>query len=237
MDVVTPSDVLSFTAAAVAAGRQAIIANHNLHSLYLLRNNARMREFYRRADLIELDSMPLIAWGKLVGRPLSRAHRSTYLDWREAFWRLAQQQGWRVFYLGGAPGVAETAAAKIRERWPGAVIGVRDGYFDLSSSQEVLREIQAFRPNILFVGMGMPRQEVWTLEALPHLPPCVVFTIGAAFDYEAGAIPTPPRWTGRVGLEWFWRFASEPRRLFTRYFIEPWWLVPAAIADLRARRS
>jgi N-acetylglucosaminyldiphosphoundecaprenol N-acetyl-beta-D-mannosaminyltransferase len=137
--------------------------------------------------------------------------------------------------LGGAPGVAETAAANIRKRWPGAVIGVRDGYFDVARDEGVRAEIAAFRPDILFVGMGMPRQEEWTAAAYDALPPCVVFTVGAAFDYEAEVVPTPPRWTGRMGLEWLWRFGAEPKRRFTRYFVEPWLLIPAALGDLRER--
>jgi len=234
VDLVTPAEVLAFTAEAVAHGRKAVVANHNLHSLHLVRRNAPMRAFYDRADLIEADSTPLIAWGMLLGRPIRRRHRSTYLDWREDFWRLAVHYGWRVFYLGGAPGVAETAAGAIRGRWPGAEIGVRDGFFRLDDPA-VVAEVAAYRPDVLFVGMGMPRQEAWTAAALDRLPPCVVFTVGAAFDYEAGAVPTPPRWTGRVGLEWFWRFCAEPRRLFIRYFVEPWSLLPQAFDDLRTR--
>lgn len=237
VDLVTPAEVLSFTGQTIKDGRKAVIANHNLHSLHLIRRNAGMQALYRRADLIEADSTPLIAWGKLLGRPISRAHRSTYLDWREEFWRLAVTNGWRVFYLGGAPGVAERAAGAIRGRWPGAEIGVRDGFFDAAGpeNEAVLAEIAAFRPDVLFVGMGMPRQEAWAAAVLDRLPPCVVFTVGAAFDYEAGVVPTPPRWTGRVGLEWLWRFGAEPRRLFTRYFLEPWSLLPQALGDLRAR--
>ncbi|MGZ8370355.1 MAG: WecB/TagA/CpsF family glycosyltransferase, partial [Caulobacteraceae bacterium] len=62
-----------------------------------------------------------------------------------------------------------------------------------------------------------------------------VFTVGAAFDYEAGAVPTPPRWTGRLGVEWLARFLVEPRRLFTRYFVEPWSLIGPALGDLKSR--
>jgi N-acetylglucosaminyldiphosphoundecaprenol N-acetyl-beta-D-mannosaminyltransferase len=167
--------------------------------------------------------------------PISRAHRSTYLDCRDRFWRLAVNNGWRVFYLGGAPGVAQTGAANLRGRWPGAEIATHHGYFDPDGwdSEEVLRKIAGFRPDVLFVGMGMPLQEEWTARVFDELPPCVVFTVGAAFDYEAGAVPTPPRWTGQLGLEWLFRFAAEPRRLFFRYFIEPWTLVPAMVADAR----
>ncbi len=234
VDLVTPAEVLAFTARAVAERRGGIVANHNLHSLSLIRRDPDMRAFYARADLIEADSTPMIAWGALLGLPIRRRHRATYLDWREDFWRLARDRGWRVFHLGGAPGVAERAAATIRARWPGVTLGVRNGWFDMAGPENaaVAAEVRAFRPDVLFVGMGMPRQERWLLDNLSDLEPCVAFPVGGAFDYEAGAVPTPPRWTGRLGVEWLARFCAEPSRLFGRYFVEPWTLVPAALADV-----
>ncbi|MBQ1540895.1 MAG: WecB/TagA/CpsF family glycosyltransferase [Caulobacteraceae bacterium] len=238
VDVVTPAEVMAFAADRIAAGRKAVVANHNLHSLHLIRRDAAMRAFYASADLVEIDSTPLILWGRLLGRPVGRAHRCTYLDWREDFWRLAAERGWRVFYLGGAPGVAAKGAEVLADRWPGVRLAVRDGFFDMDDPAvcaEVIETVNAFRPDVVFVGMGMPRQERWIAASYDWLDSGVVFPIGAAFDYEAGAVPTPPRWSGRVGLEWLFRFAAEPRRLFARYFVEPWSLIGPAIADLAAR--
>jgi len=238
VDAVTPQSVIAFTQACVRTKVGAVVANHNLHSLYWLRRDAEMAAFYAEADLIEADSRPLIAWGRLLGRPIEPKHRATYLDWREAFWRAAQAGSWRVFYLGGAPGVAERAAAALQRRWPAVTIAARDGFFDMddmSAAAAVVETVAAFRPDVVFVGMGMPRQERWVRRFRDRLPPCVIFTVGAAFDYEAGTMPTPPRWSGRIGVEWLFRFAAEPRRLFFRYFIEPWSLIGPALTDLARR--
>jgi N-acetylglucosaminyldiphosphoundecaprenol N-acetyl-beta-D-mannosaminyltransferase len=238
VDLVTPAAVIAFAGARIRAGMGGVVANHNLHSLYWLRREPEMADFYGMADLIEIDSRPLIAWGRWLGYPVGVEHRATYLDWREAFWRAAQAGGWRVFQLGGAPGVADRAAAALRQSWPGVEIGVQHGYFDLDSPKEaaaVVETIRDWRPDVLFVGMGMPRQERWVARHRGALPACVIFTVGAAFDYEAGVTPTPPRWSGRLGVEWLFRFAAEPTRLFTRYFIEPWSLIGPALADLRNR--
>jgi N-acetylglucosaminyldiphosphoundecaprenol N-acetyl-beta-D-mannosaminyltransferase len=94
--------------------------------------------------------------------------------------------------------------------------------------------VNAFKPHVLLVGMGMPRQEAWLRANLDALDCGVALPMGAAFDYEAGAIPTPPRWMGQVGMEWLFRLIAEPRRLSSRYLIEPWSLIGPALADLAA---
>jgi len=236
VDLTTPQDMLRFAERAVDAGVSALIANHNAHSLFLLRRSAAMRAFFEAADLIQIDSTPLILWGRLLGLPLKRAMRSTYLDWRCDFWRLAEARRWRVFYLGGAPGVAESAARRLAARYPSAQIGCHHGYFDHASAspenRRVLAAIAAFDPDVLLVGMGMPQQETWVLENRAAFKRGAIFTVGAAFDYEAGVQATPPRWTGRLGLEWLARLAQAPRRLAYRYLVEPWSLVGPALRDI-----
>jgi len=238
MDLVRPEEVFHFVAGRLARGESSIIANHNLHSLYLSRRKTAVRDFFKAADLVEVDSTPLILWARLIGRSSRRFHRCTYLDWRDVFWAGARDEGWRVFFVGGAPGVAETARDKILTDWPGVELSVHHGYFDASpgSSENaaVVEAINAFKPQILLVGMGMPRQEVWVLENHAAVAgPCAHFTVGGAFDYEAGVQKAAPRWMGQMGVEWLFRLVADPRRLFTRYCVEPWSLVGPALADLR----
>jgi len=241
MDLATPEQVLARIAAAAGGGPRALIANHNLHSLSLIRRTPEMAALYARADLIEIDSRPAIAWGRLLGLPVSGQHRCTYLDWREAFWSLAERHGWKVFYLGGKPGVAEEAARRLAARWPGARIAVHHGYFDRSPGSPedaaVVAKINAFDPDVLLVGMGMPAQEVWTLRNYDALAARAVLPVGAAFDYEAGVQTPAPRVLGALGLEWLFRLLHDPRRLFHRYLIEPWSLVGPALSDIRRRRA
>lgn len=234
VDLVTPAHVMDFVAGRVAAGRRAVVANHNLHSLYLFQRSAEMRVFYGMADLIEIDSMPMIAWGRLLGQPVSPAHRVTYLDFREDFWARAQSRQWRVYHIGGAPEHNDASRAAILKRFPGVHLDVHSGFFDVDGLENdaVLADIRAKNPDVLLVGMGMPRQELWILNNYERLPNCVMMPVGAALDYEAGAIHTPPRWTGRLGVEWLVRFFYEPKRLFERYFVEPWTLIPLALDDL-----
>lgn len=240
MDLVKSAEVFHFAAARIAAGEKAIVANHNLHSLHLLRRNRELRAFFDRADLVEVDSIPLILWARLVGRRSRRFHRCTYLDWRDEFWTMAERKGWRVFFLGGAPGVAERAAERIRAEWPAVNLRTRHGYFDIDrdsgDNRAVVDEITRYAPDVLLVGMGMPRQEAWVIRNYDALPPCVTFTVGGAFDYEAGVQQPCPRWAGQLGVEWLFRLLTNPR-LFARYVVEPWSLVGPALGDLaRAAR-
>ena len=236
VDLVTPREVMTFIGRKVAARQRALIANHNTHSVYLVGRDPEMRDFYQKADLIELDSIPLVYWGKLTRKPVDRSHRCTYLDWRGAFWAMAARNGWRVYYVGGAPGVVELASERLRGKHPGAIIGGRHGYFDAApgsaDNAAVLADIEAFRPHIVMVGMGMPRQEQWIGRNLDALGSAVILPIGAAFDYEAGVQRAAPRWLARLGLEWLFRLVASPRRLFSRYMIEPWFLLPLALRDL-----
>lgn len=237
VDLVRPEEVMHHVTHWVNDGGRRLVANHNAHSLYLMRREPKLNDFFRRADLIEVDSTPIIVFTRLLGLSSRIFHRCTYLDWRPHFWSVANRSGWRVFYLGGAPGVPDKAQRRLAARYPGAVIDVRHGYFDAAEgsaeNEAVLRQIAAFRPDILFVGMGMPRQELWILRNFERLPPCVLFSVGAAFDYEAGVQRPAPRWVGRAGLEWAFRLATSPRRLARRYCIEPWHLIGPAMQDLR----
>lgn len=235
LDFVKPEEVMLFLLRAVRARRQVVIANHNSHSLYLMRRERWLREFYDSADLVQVDSQPLILWSKLRGRAAQRFHRSTYLDWRETFWAMAAAEGLKVYFVGGEPGVADRATEALKSRWPGAEIGCHHGYFDCgdgaAANEEVLNKIAAFAPDVLLVGMGMPRQELWIHRNLDRLPHCAILPVGAAFDYEAGHQTAAPRWMGRLGVEWAYRLFADPRRMFSRYCIEPWFLLGAVLND------
>ena len=241
MDLVKPEEVLHHIQQAVRQGAKSLIANHNLHSLYLMQKRPELGAFYDKADLIEVDSTPLLAFSRAVGLHSRGFHRCTYLDWRDHFWSVANRQGWRVLSVGGAPGVGDEAARRLKLRYPDADIAIHHGFFDArpgsSENAAVLDRITAFQPNILFVGMGMPRQELWIAENFERLPDCVILSVGAAFDYEAGVQSAAPRWMGRAGIEWAYRLLHDPKRLFVRYCVEPWTLLPLAVRDIRKARG
>jgi N-acetylglucosaminyldiphosphoundecaprenol N-acetyl-beta-D-mannosaminyltransferase len=219
-----------------------IIANHNLHSVYLLHRQPKLKEFYSHAHSTYVDGMPLVALGRLYGYPLKRDQRVTNVDWTGPLMELAASRGWRVFNLGSSKQVAEQGAATLRRLYPALQIEVSDGFFDArpgsAENEALVKRINAYRPDLLMVGMGMPRQEYWTQENFSQLDAHVILSsTGAALEYIAGAAPTPPRWAGRIGLEWMFRLAHEPRRLFSRYLIEPWYILLLLLMDYPRSRA
>ncbi len=240
MQALTMEELNGRVLEAAARGEKAVVANHNSNSVYLYHREEAMRRLYELADVVHIDSMILAFAARLAGYPVGRRHRVTYVDWSDSLFSMAHREGLRVFSLGGTPEVAAAGVKLLRERYPGLEFDACDGYFDANpgsaGSRQRLDLIAEFAPHVLLVGMGMPRQEIWTARHLPEIQANAILMAGACLDYLVGAVPTPPRWMGQVGLEWLYRMVHEPGRLVRRYLVEPWALVPRLLRDLGARR-
>ena len=224
----TYSQLLTRIASCIDSDERMLIGNHNLHSVFLCAHDKKMREFYQKKQWTYVDGMPLVFIGRLLGHPLHRAHRVTFIDWQPLFAE-AHRRKWRVFYLGSKPGVAQRGADILKREFYDLNMETWHGYFDetvgSADNEDVLSRINRFRPHLLLVGMGMPRQESWILDNFDRLEANAICNCGATMDYIAGAVATPPRWMGRIGLDWLFRLASDPKRLGRRYLIEPWLIV------------
>jgi N-acetylglucosaminyldiphosphoundecaprenol N-acetyl-beta-D-mannosaminyltransferase len=229
-------DLLASVEQAVGSGERWIIANHNLHSLCVHQTDPKMRAFYAQARCTFVDGMGVVLLGRLLGLPLRRDQRITAVDWLRPVLRMCRDRGWRVLFLGARPGVAAKAAGVLMGDIPGLQVEVAHGYFDVtpgsSENEAVLDRITAYRPDVLIVGMGMPRQEHWIVDNLDRIPAGAIFNQGGFLDYLAGVVTTPPRWTGRVGFEWLARLLADPARLWSRYLVEPWQLAPRVLREL-----
>ncbi len=242
VDQLTLEQLNQIIHAAITRNQRLLITNHNLHSIYLVRQDPIMRQAYQLADYIHIDGMPLIIWGKILGYDLNTAHRTTYVDWIHPLMALANAQKWRVFYLGGKPDVVEKGIRILQSTYPDIAFACHHGYFDAQNTtvnQAIIRQIQSHQPQLLFVGMGMPRQEHWIVSHYADLSANVVLSSGACIDYIAQAVATPPRWMARISLEWLYRLLTEPRRLWKCYLYEPLTLLDLMARDvwLRIRRQ
>lgn len=222
----------------IALQERTIVVSQNLHGIHAFHRNEEMRRLHESA-LVRADGMPLVFWGRILGHPFERRHRVTWVDWMPTLMSAAADSGWRVFHLGGSAQTVARGLAALRETHAGLIVDGRDGYFDpQDDSREnsaIVDHINEWNPDILLIGMGMPRQERWTLRNAARLRCPVLLTCGAALEYFAGTAPVPPRWTGSLGLEGAYRLLADPRRFWKRYLIEPWTLFPLALRDVRRR--
>ena len=215
-----------------------VIGNHNLNSLYIFHHNYEMRKFYELAHYVHIDGMALVIIGKLLRLPFKREHRVTYVDWFWALMERAEKEGLSVLYLGSKAGVANKAAEILRDRYPRLKIATESGYFCIEEeNNRVVEKVNSYKPNILMVGMGMPRQEKWIFDNINDLEANIILPCGACIDYIAKEIPTPPRWMGQVGLEWLYRLASDPKRLWKRYLVEPWFIAGIFLKELTKKKA
>lgn len=198
-------------------GRKHVLANHNLHSVYLVKTSDRFRRFYECADRVVIDGAPVLRLARLRRRELTAGHRIGSTDWVE---RLDAGVAGRLCVLGSTSESNALAVIELRRRL-GASGWEVHGLDGFTSDDDAVSWLQSHRPTLVLVGMGMPRQEEFLIGHWDALPPAVYATVGGAIDYIAGVTRLAPRWVGRLGLEWLWRLVHEPRRLARRYLVEP----------------
>jgi N-acetylglucosaminyldiphosphoundecaprenol N-acetyl-beta-D-mannosaminyltransferase len=153
----------------------------------------------------------------------------------------SQTTGHRHFFYGGAPGIVDRLATRLQQKYPGLhVAGTHAPPFRPVGTVEdprVREAINATRPDIVWVGLGTPKQDHWVADHRPLLDAPVLIAIGAAFDFHAGVLRQAPRWMQRSGLEWCFRLGQEPKRLAYRYLVlNPLFIINAALQATRLRR-
>jgi exopolysaccharide biosynthesis WecB/TagA/CpsF family protein len=214
----------------------AWIAVENAHALNIAYSDPTHRDVLNRADLVLNDGKGVLLAGRLLGRRFpADLHGNVFSP---LLLERAAHQGWPVFFLGAAPGVVERAAATLTARLPDLqVVGTHDGFIAAGEEESVAEKIRSSGTGLLMVGMGMPLQEQWLDRYLVKTGARLGCTAGAFYDFQAGEIPRAPAWMNRMGLEWLYRLAQEPRRLWRRYLIgNPAFVCRVVGQRLRARR-
>ncbi|MCR4402077.1 MAG: WecB/TagA/CpsF family glycosyltransferase [Firmicutes bacterium] len=163
------------------------------------------------ADLVVPDGAGVVWASRVLGTPLRE--RVAGFDLMLELIRCAASEGWPVFLLGAAPGVADDARAVLAGRAPGVrVVGTHHGFFEERDERSVVDGIAASGARLVFVAMGAPRQDRWIARNKERLPPSVCIGVGGSFDVLAGRSSRAPKWIGEMGLEWLYRLAHEPKR-------------------------
>jgi N-acetylglucosaminyldiphosphoundecaprenol N-acetyl-beta-D-mannosaminyltransferase len=213
----------------MTSAERAYVCSANVDQLVRLRADPQFAATYRGAALVVPDGMPVVWAARLLGKPVRE--RVAGIDLLLGMCRLAVQHSYRCFLLGSRPWVVAAAAAALEHRFPGLrVCGREPGYFEDHAA--VVARINAARPDLLFVGMGSPRQEIWLGRHFPQLTCRLALPVGGAFEVLAGRRSRAPVRLQKAGLEWAWRLAQEPRRLARRYLVDDLRFLPMVLREL-----
>ncbi len=239
VDLFEKTTLIDFIHKKICRTEKTVIAHMNLHAIAcLLESDAMTALFSRPETYVHIDGMPIVWLLRLKAAPVNRTNRLTYLDWGNDLLAHAAAEGWRVAYIGSSREVCDKAVAHFQAHHSAIILRGWDGYFDMedkrpdSNLSRMIGEINVFKPDLLIVGMGMPRQEIFFQHHFENISFKVGLCCGAFFEYYVGGQAMPPRWLGQSGLEWLYRLLHNPKRYAYRYLIEP-----ARIIYLLAKRK
>lgn len=209
----------------------------NVAKIVALQRDSGMREIAARCGLITADGQPIVWASKLLGNPLPE--RVAGIDLMYGLIERAAAKGYRVYILGARQEILERAVKRICALFPGVTIaGYHHGYYSDADELAVVAEIGAAQPDILFVAMSSPRKEYFIGKHRDAMNVPFVMGVGGSIDVMAGVTNRAPMLVQRLGLEWLYRLAQEPRRLFWRYVsTNARFLMLLSREVMRARRS
>ncbi|HNT38835.1 MAG TPA: WecB/TagA/CpsF family glycosyltransferase [Rubrivivax sp.] len=206
----------------------------NVDKLVKAQKDPELRRIINECALINADGMPVVWASHLLGKPLKE--RVAGVDLFDALMGRAAARGWRVFLLGAREDIVSRVRHLYAQRYPQLVFaGHRNGYWEAEQEQDVVDEITNAHADLLFVAISSPKKEQFlgAYQAQMRIP--FAMGVGGTFDVVAGKVKRAPLWMQRAGLEWFYRFLQEPRRMFRRYFIEDMAFVGLLLKELRQR--
>lgn len=203
--------------------KPAYVVTPNVDHIVKLEEDEEFREVYNKADLILTDGMPLIWISKLQRNEIKEKVSGS--DLFPKVCELASKKSYSVFLLGAAEGIAAKAAEKLKNKYNGLnIVGTYSPSYGFEKNQQeidkIIKVISEAKPDILAVGLGAPKQEKFIHKYKNRFNVPISLAIGASIDFEAGNINRAPEWMQNSGLEWFYRFLKEPKRMFKRYFID-----------------
>lgn len=212
VDAVTMDDAMRRMEAFVASGKPHFVITADASSIVQAQTDAQLRSLYDRADLVTPDSVGVLWASPRFGHKLSE--RVSGVDMVDRICALSAEKGYRVYFLGAAPGIAELAAEKMRLRYPGChIVGARHGYFPAESDSVIAEEVAREKPDFLFVAMGIPRQEKFILSTQSIVGAKVAMGVGGSFDVFSGTVKRAPKLLQKLKLEWAWRLAQNPKKI------------------------
>ena len=175
-----------------------------------------LRDLYNRSEILTLDGYVTYYAARLFSKPVREPVSASRIMFE--FLKKCNSEKYRIYLLGGTEEIVQKTAENIKRDYPGiSIAGVHNGYFDFDADYDIIDEIREKKPDVLFIGMSSPLKENFLEKNLVPMNVPVSIGVGGAFDIIAGKTNLAPPWVSRIGLEWFYRFVQEPRRMWRRY--------------------
>jgi N-acetylglucosaminyldiphosphoundecaprenol N-acetyl-beta-D-mannosaminyltransferase len=211
IDKVDTKEALQRIEQFIQEGTPHQIITANAEIIYRGYQDKKLSRTLNKAHLVTADGAGVVWATRYLNDPVQE--RVTGIDLLHAICKKSQEKGWKLYFLGAAPGVAEKAVLKVLETYPKCqVVGYENGYFSPEEEPRIIENIKKVQPDILFVAMGAPKQDFWIREHLQELDIPVCMGVGGSFDVLAGNVERAPEWMQKRGLEWLFRLYKEPKR-------------------------
>lgn len=212
VDNVTMRESLEIFQELLSKDKASYIVTPNSEIIMKATKDPDLADLIQNADLVIPDGIGLVYASRMLKQPL--AERVTGIDFSNAALHVVAEQGKRVFFLGGKPGVAQAAAEKKMQEIPGLnIVGVQDGFFKESAEPDIVKQINASGADFLCVALGFPKQEQFIRKNQSMLKACVAIGIGGSLDVWSGMLARAPEFYRKRGLEWLYRLLQEPARI------------------------
>ena len=234
---IDPPGLLQEVESWIVSRARRYVCHTNVHSVMGTLADPKLQQVWNQGFAVA-DGMPLVWLGRLQGRPVRRVYGP---DLMLALCDRAARGGWPVFLLGGAEGVADQLGSTLQSRFPGLQVAGTIGppYREATAEEDraIVDQINSSGAELVFIGLGCPKQERWMADHRRRLTAPVLLGVGAAFDFLTGRVSQAPRWMMHLGLEWFYRLVQEPRRLWRRYLIlNPLFVIHVLMQAMGLRR-
>lgn len=219
----TMSETIDEIEKMIASKQKSYVVAINVDVVLKIENDPYLKKIVDEADMVLVDGKPLVWISKMYGKPLKAKISGS--DLVPLLCDVSAEKDYKIFILGGKEGIAEQAKRKLIEKHPNIkIVGTYAPPFGFEKDENELNKINQMisnvHPDLLISCFGCPKQEKWIYENIGKYNAKVSICAGATVDFLAGNVKRAPRWMSDHGLEWFYRFLQEPRRMFKRYFID-----------------
>jgi N-acetylglucosaminyldiphosphoundecaprenol N-acetyl-beta-D-mannosaminyltransferase len=218
---VTCCDLINYILDSAKKNKKTVIGNVNVRAMNFSYDLKWYRDFINNSDLVFCDGFGVLLASRLYGYSLESKHRMTCPDYIENLAKSLARESISIYLLAGRPGIVDQAIKMLSEIAPDLKIDGHHGFFSKEGEENdfVLQKINDFKPDVLYVGFGMPLQERWILDNMEKIDARVFLPLGACLDFYTGSVYRGPKWMTNSGLEWLSRLLTEPGRLWSRYLI------------------